>query len=146
MENPRNKRLALRRDLALALLSLSACGGGTGNGPQSADASTQRPELDGASSSQRSDAQASARYDKCTVAADCAWGEIDHEIAERKDCICLYGCPWLALSHETVTRRIAQHEKYCDASKDGNGNPCGIDDCAPRGALACEAMTCAAAP
>src|SRR6185503_5740778 len=32
---------------------------------------------------------------QCQTANDCAWGEIDHEILSRADCICLFGCPYI---------------------------------------------------
>jgi hypothetical protein len=85
-------------------------------------------------------------YNSCEAESDCAWGEIDHEILKKKDCVCLYGCPYIPLSKETVERRAEQHAKLCDPRADGNGDPCGIDDCATPGALACNAGACEAAP
>src|SRR5262245_33857876 len=45
----------------------------------------------------------------CMMDMDCAWGEIDHEILRREDCVCLFGCPTLPLSRATVDRRNAQY-------------------------------------
>jgi hypothetical protein len=87
-----------------------------------------------------------APYNACAVADDCSWGEIPHEISRREDCVCRYGCPYLPLSKATVDRRFEQHKRYCDPHKDGDGTPCGIDDCVSLGALACSAGTCVAAP
>lgn len=84
-------------------------------------------------------------YNACTVVSDCAWGEIEHEILSHKDCVCLYGCPYIPLSKETVERRAAQHAELCKSREDGNGDPCGIDDCAEPGALACNQGVCEAA-
>lgn len=85
-------------------------------------------------------------YNSCAAETDCAWGEIDHEILTRKDCTCLYGCPYIPLSKETVARRKQQHAALCNPREDGNGDPCGIDDCATPGALVCNAGACEAAP
>ena len=78
--------------------------------------------------------------------SECAWGEIDHEILTRKDCTCLYGCPYIPLSKETVERRAQQHAALCNPREDGDGKLCGVDDCATPGALACNAGACEAAP
>ena len=88
------------------------------------------------------DAQVTAQVNACIDVADCAWGEIDHEILTRAGCNCLYGCPYVALSKTTVARRAAAHTRLCDPEKNGNGESCGIDDCALPGMLSCEAMTC----
>jgi hypothetical protein len=84
-------------------------------------------------------------YNTCTVDSDCAWGEIEHEIRSKKDCVCLYGCPYIPLSKQTVERRAAQHAQFCSARVDGNGDPCGIDDCSEPGALVCNQGVCEAA-
>ena len=85
-------------------------------------------------------------YNSCEVESECAWGEIDHEILTRKDCTCLYGCPYIPLSKETVERRAQQHAALCNPREDGDGKLCGVDDCATPGALACNAGACEAAP
>lgn len=84
--------------------------------------------------------------DACMVPADCAWGEIDHEILSPADCPCLFGCPHIPLSTTTVARRNAQYQQLCKPGVDGQGNPCPVDDCATPGALACQAGKCVAAP
>lgn len=56
-------------------------------------------------------------------------GEIAAEINSPRDCICLYGCPYLPLNTATIQRRQQQHGTHCEPSEDGQGNPCGIDDC-----------------
>jgi hypothetical protein len=89
--------------------------------------------------------QVGAPYSTCAVDSDCAWGEIDHEVAGPKDCVCLYGCPYIPLSKQTVERRAAQHAQRCNPQKDGSGQPCGIDDCALPPALSCQAGVCRAA-
>ena len=83
---------------------------------------------------------------QCETAADCAYGEIDHEILKKSDCICRFGCPYLPLSKTTIERRNASYTKLCDPAKDGQGKPCPIDDCVPLEAILCEDNTCRAAP
>jgi hypothetical protein len=78
----------------------------------------------------------------CTVATDCGWGEIDHEILSRSDCICLLGCPSLPLNKKTVERRLTQYQKLCDPEHDAEGNPCGIDDCVAPPEPTCVDSTC----
>ena len=65
----------------------------------------------------------------CEAASDCGWGEIDHEILDSADCICLLGCPYLPLNQATIDRRLGQYQTHCDPQVDGNGNPCPIDEC-----------------
>jgi hypothetical protein len=84
-------------------------------------------------------------YNACKVDSDCAWGEIKHEILKKSDCVCLYGCPHLPLAASTVSRRAAQHEKLCASRSDGNGDPCGVDDCAMPPQIVCEDGACVAA-
>jgi hypothetical protein len=81
----------------------------------------------------------------CAADADCAWGEIDHEITTRADCICLFGCPGLIQNKTTVARRQAHYAALCDPSTDGQGRPCPIDDCMMPPALACVKGQCAVA-
>jgi hypothetical protein len=80
----------------------------------------------------------------CNVPEDCAWGEIDREILAPTDCICLFGCPTLALNTETVERRQAQYSEHCTPGRDGEGNPCPVDDCLPPPALRCVDNICTA--
>jgi hypothetical protein len=80
--------------------------------------------------------------DSCTVAADCAWGEITHEILSAADCPCLLGCPTLPESKTVVERRKAQYDALCTPGKDGKGALCPVDDCAYPPALACQAGHC----
>lgn len=82
--------------------------------------------------------------DTCTVDADCTWGEIPKELLNASDCPCLYGCGYLPQTTATQERRGAQYEKLCNPRKDGQGNECGIDDCAPPGNVRCIAGTCRA--
>jgi hypothetical protein len=85
-----------------------------------------------------------APYNSCKVDSDCAWGEIKHEILKKLDCVCLYGCPYLPLAKSAVSRRAQQHSDLCDPRSDGNGDPCGIDDCALPPPIVCEDGTCVA--
>ena len=78
----------------------------------------------------------------CANADDCTWGEIDHEILSRSDCVCLFGCPSLPQSKTTATRRVQQHQALCDPNKDKNGNPCPVDDCITPPPLMCVQGTC----
>lgn len=78
----------------------------------------------------------------CEQPSDCTWGEISHEILEPGDCVCLYGCAFLPLNKETVMRRNEQYQEHCSPSVDGQGNPCGIDDCILPPEPTCENNTC----
>lgn len=80
----------------------------------------------------------------CETADDCVWGEIDHEIQDAADCVCLFGCPTLVQNRETRDRRAAQYDAHCDPSFDGNGDPCPIDDCISPPALSCTENVCVA--
>ena len=46
----------------------------------------------------------------------------------------------------TASRRGDQYKALCNPGKDGKGQPCGIDDCAGPGAIACIDGACKAAP
>ena len=91
-------------------------------------------------------AAGAASYLTCETPSDCAWGEIDHEILVFEDCICLFGCPYLALNRQTVERRLAQYTAICDPYTDGQGNPCPIDDCMPPPELECVDNECYGPP
>jgi hypothetical protein len=82
--------------------------------------------------------------DACLISSDCDWGEIDREILSADACPCLYGCPGIALSRETIQRRQAQYDALCTPGRDGKGQPCGIDDCIVPPPLACIAQRCMA--
>ena len=83
---------------------------------------------------------------RCDTADDCGYGEIDHEIAKKSDCICRFGCPYIPLNKTTIERRNASYTKLCDPSKDGQGQPCPIDDCVPLITAVCDDHVCRAAP
>lgn len=96
----------------------------------------------GATSTGGASTTGGAAVDHCTQPSDCGWGEIDHEILAPADCICLFGCPYLPLSKETITRRQDQYEDLCDPMVDGSGNPCPIDECAMPPEPTCEGNVC----
>ncbi|HTV17158.1 MAG TPA: hypothetical protein VMG12_00765 [Polyangiaceae bacterium] len=83
--------------------------------------------------------------DDCVVDADCGFGEIDHEIYRAADCPCVYGCPYVPLSTATIARRQSQYDSTCNPQRDGEGQLCGIDDCAAPPEPACIAGKCTAA-
>lgn len=82
--------------------------------------------------------------DACRVDSDCTWGEIPHDILQATDCMCLLGCPGLAQSTSTASRRQAQYGALCKPGMDGRGHGCPIDDCAPPPPIRCVANKCAA--
>jgi hypothetical protein len=82
----------------------------------------------------------------CDTAADCSFGEIDHEIVKKSDCICRFGCPYIPLNKTTIERRNASYAKLCDPSEDGQGKPCPVDDCVPVAVAVCDDQVCRAAP
>jgi hypothetical protein len=84
--------------------------------------------------------------DTCVADEDCQWGEISREILAASDCPCLYGCVYLPQTKTTVTRRMSQYKALCNPQTNGKGQPCGIDDCARPGAIACIEGACKAAP
>jgi hypothetical protein len=126
-----------------ALLALTfvaaACDGDEPDKGRMSDAGDRSPSVDGGEPA----ALIGPPYNECRVDSDCAWGEIPHEILKKSDCICLYGCPYLALAESTVSRRTAQYEKLCDPREDRNGDPCGIDDCAMPPQVVCQEGVCA---
>jgi hypothetical protein len=131
-------RFPRRGAIAIAAVVYIACGGNvvvdgnkTGSGTSTGTGTGGQPGVPGP-------------YDTCTVSTDCAWGEIDHEILTHSDCVCLFGCPYIPLSQTTVSRRNAQYAQLCTPDKDGQGNPCPIDDCAGPGPIACKAGHCVA--
>ena len=91
-------------------------------------------------------AAGSPNTDTCSTDDDCTFGEIEHEITKPSECMCLYGCVYLPQTKMTAARRQAQHDRLCKPDFDGDGQPCGIDDCAVPGAVACVAGTCKAKP
>jgi hypothetical protein len=78
----------------------------------------------------------------CMRNEDCVWGEIDHEITRREDCICLFGCPSIIQNVETRDRRAMQYEMFCDPRFDGMGEPCPVDDCMAPPPLFCREGVC----
>jgi hypothetical protein len=78
----------------------------------------------------------------CSVQSDCAWGDIDREILSATDCPCRYGCPFVPLSRSTLDRRNAQYSALCSPMYDGQGHPCGIDDCISPPVLLCVQGEC----
>ncbi len=80
--------------------------------------------------------------DSCSVNDDCTLGEIDVEIAKASDCMCLYGCVYLPQTKVTAARRALQHQKFCKTNVDGQGQPCGIDDCAVPSRAVCVDGSC----
>lgn len=106
--------------------------GGGGGGGSTTDASAPLPP------------PPAEPYDACDAPTDCAWGEIPHEILSSSDCVCLFGCPYIPLSKATVDRRSAQYKALCKPNVDGQGHPCGIDDCASPPSITCVNHTCVA--
>ena len=128
----------MRALFVFGLLAL-ACGDDSKPG-KSSDAGETAPSEDAGKASP----MVGAPYNECKVDSDCAWGEINHEILKKADCLCLYGCPYIPLAKSTVTRRASQQEKLCDPRQDGKGEPCGIDDCSQPPPIVCEDGVCAA--
>jgi hypothetical protein len=83
---------------------------------------------------------------ECETAADCGYGEIDHEIEKKSDCICLFGCPHLPLNKTTIERRGKSYQALCDPKVDGKGDRCPIDDCVQLPTPVCDNHVCRAAP
>lgn len=121
--------------LLAALLGASACSGSDLTPSGSAGASAQ---AGGAS------AGGAASADACTVDDDCTLGEIEIEITKASDCMCLYGCVYWPETKLTAARRMQQYQKFCKPDVDGQGEACGIDDCAVPGGVSCVAGSCQA--
>jgi hypothetical protein len=143
----------MRRAHALRLLLLSsaataafvfACKGGTGSVTDDGGSEGGSSSGTGGSSGSSGSSGNPGPYDTCSVASDCAWGEIDREIVTAADCPCLFGCPHLALGAETVKRRQDQYKALCTPGKNGKGQTCPIDDCAQPPPLACNGGKCGA--
>jgi len=120
---------------------VAACGGSTGG-------STGQPQtLGDASSGGKGTTGDTGTHPtgsprRCLIDSDCGVGEIAREILSRADCMCLFGCPHLPLSRETIARRQSQYDALCDPRTDGRGNPCPIDDCARPPNPVCSAGQC----
>lgn len=134
-------RSSRRLALSGAALLFLACGGVTSLPSGAGGVTTGAGGSGGGSSTGGTGA-----YAACSVANDCTWGEIDHEILSSTDCPCLLGCPYLPLSKTTVDRRTAQYNSLCTPGVDGHGNPCGVDDCAGPPPIVCNGGQCMAAP
>jgi hypothetical protein len=80
--------------------------------------------------------------DACRVDGDCTWGEIPHDIRAPSDCMCLFGCAYLAQNKMTQLRRAGQHLRLCTPGMDGHGNGCPIDDCAAPPPIRCVSGRC----
>ncbi|MFO0611722.1 MAG: hypothetical protein U0414_03975 [Polyangiaceae bacterium] len=80
----------------------------------------------------------------CLTDTDCGWGEIGREIEQSSDCMCLLGCPDLALNVPTLKRRASQYKSLCKPGFAGGGQPCPIDDCAPPPKITCRDHVCQA--
>jgi hypothetical protein len=78
----------------------------------------------------------------CNATSDCTRTEIDHEITSSADCVCLYGCPFLAVNVETANRRMAQWMLLCKS----NQLNCGVDDCAVPSPVTCNTQHMCEAP
>jgi hypothetical protein len=129
--------------LACASFLLAACGGSVSSGGTGGSGGGTGT---GGSAGSGGGTGTGGAYDVCATAADCAWGEIEHEILQASDCVCLYGCPYIPLSKETVDRRNMQYQALCTPGQDGNGNPCGVDDCAVPPPIQCMSGKCVAPP
>lgn len=140
---------------AIALGVVVACGGSSSSGISSSSSSGSSGTSGATSSSSggsgttsssgsTADGSTTVNATGCTLPADCAWGEIDHEILTKDDCICLFGCPHLPLNKQTVDRRLAQHKALCDPRKNAKGDPCPVDDCAPLKDIDCRDGVCVA--
>ena len=130
---------------------VETCGGSTCNpggtkrdgGPDSGvDAGDARDAADAGDARDAGDASDASSVVSCTVDSDCTWGEISHDIAQSADCMCLYGCPSIAMNVATSARRSAQYAALCEPEHDGAGRLCGIDDCAAPPPIACIAHEC----
>jgi hypothetical protein len=146
-----------RRARALALvvaISCSACGGSVSTGPSAGttdsgtpsdggDASTLPPKDSGVDADVGAVDANPQSYTSCEGTNDCDWGEIDHEILSPADCICRYGCAWIPMNKTTNERREKQYAALCDPQHDGQGNPCGIDDCISPPPITCVNGQCA---
>ena len=112
-------------------------------GPDSGvDAGDARDAADAGDARDAGDASDASSVVSCTVDSDCTWGEISHDIAQSADCMCLYGCPSIAMNVATSARRSAQYAALCEPEHDGAGRLCGIDDCAAPPPIACIAHEC----
>jgi hypothetical protein len=76
------------------------------------------------------------------VASDCGYGEFAHDILSPSDCPCSFGCPFLPLLETTIQRRQAQYDALCNPRHDGQGNPCGVDDCVVPPPVTCRDGAC----
>jgi len=80
----------------------------------------------------------------CSQNSDCSYGEIDHEILKKSDCLCLFGCASLPLNKQTISRRQSQYTALCDPQRNAQGQPCPIDDCVQLPAASCIDQVCVA--
>lgn len=120
--------------------AMVACGGSTGGNTQTQPLSDGSAGGTGTMGDTGTIPATSPR--KCLIDSDCGFGEIAKEIRSKADCMCLFGCPSLPLSKETIARRQSQYDALCDPRTDGKGNPCPIDDCARPPDPVCVAGEC----
>jgi hypothetical protein len=131
--------------LALGLaLQVQACSSSTSPGPGDSgptDSSTNDGGPDGTPSTDGGDASSNDAQvpceDCCEENDDCVWAEINREITQQSDCMCLLGCAGLKQNRTTRDRRQAQYDAYCYWGQDGQGNPCPVDECIEPPTLAC---------
>lgn len=108
----------------------SAAGGGTGGARAGAGGSGGRATSgSGGGGGSAGAAGVPPDPDACMMDSDCGFGEIEHEILSSSDCPCLLGCPFIPQNQETLARRRAQYMALCEPRRDGQGQPCPIDDC-----------------
>jgi hypothetical protein len=112
-----------------------ATGGGGQGGAQATGGNSTNVEVGGEGS-----------FVSCTLKSDCTWTEIDLEILQTSDCMCLFGCPGTLVNTATAKRRSKQYEAKCTYGQDGNGDPCPIDDCIAPPAVTCDNGTCVSSP
>lgn len=149
----------MRTLLLLSLVGLVACTRGVSQSNSSQSGSSEVPSSAGtgeankvnpdasiqvAAAAASDPAPSSSEPAACRTDDECGWTEFDKEIPKRADCMCLLGCPHIAVSTATIARRTAQYRKYCEPQKDGNGRPCPIDDCSRPPPAVCKKGKCGA--
>jgi len=146
MTEPLNLRPWLRV-LPLLVLGIAACSGkvlqsSEGTGGTSAGGATAAGGANATGGSPGTGGNP-GDYTACAQDSDCTWTEISIEILKPTDCMCLYGCPYIAVNQQTSQRRSNQYTTNCEPKHDGRGVLCGIDDCALPPALFCLDGNCA---
>jgi hypothetical protein len=145
LASPKDYIMSERRETSLLIwclpilwLAFGGCGGKSDQGPNGPrGGSTTKAGVGGTTSVGGTTLAGGAAgvggttgdFKSCSVPADCTWTEIDVEILQAADCMCLYGCPYVFVNRTTAERRQAQWDAQCTLSHDGQGHNCGIDDC-----------------